>query len=310
MKRYNVSPNLLVLLLLGASPPLISEGISEKSGNRYWEIGYALSKDFLIKPENLTVEISGLVSNSRVPSHSRPIKVEHILASNSKDIVYKIIDSHDPATECSEIASSELRTEKDGSQTLVIRLEHCHLVYGPHDPLLAQRSFALIQNGKRVEFTLNMTEPTKFKPPKRLWPPNGDPPPERRDIRFFVSAPDSLLLDANAVGEQSYRYRELQVKYSTKLKLSFWYYATKDVDDECHARVCQYRDGNSWKYLTDAQMEIVLEKRGKWTRVQKVFRTDDQATSLTLEFRMMGDNGCVWIDDVDISPLKEEGDRL
>ena len=56
--------------------------------------------------------------------------------------------------------------------------------------------------------------------PKPTWPA---PPEDRLDTRYFISAPDSLHLEAHVAGNQSYKIQETPIRYATKYRLSFWY---------------------------------------------------------------------------------------
>ena len=44
---------------------------------------------------------------------------------------------------------------------------------------------------------------------------------------------------------------------------------------------------------------------GRWTRVERVFATDAEATTLALDFRIASDSdvGEMWIDDVSLEPV-------
>ena len=56
--------------------------------------------------------------------------------------------------------------------------------------------------------------------PRFSW---SEPPEERRDTRHAVSGPDSLHLEAHVPGHQYYRYVDRPVRYSTPMRLRFWY---------------------------------------------------------------------------------------
>jgi hypothetical protein len=58
--------------------------------------------------------------------------------------------------------------------------------------------------------------------------------------------------------------------------------------------------------LSDGDHEQTLTVVGRWTRVERIFRTEPEATTLTLEFRLSGDIGEVWIDNVQLEALDEE----
>ena len=55
----------------------------------------------------------------------------------------------------------------------------------------------------------------------------------------------------------------------------------------------------------DAGFEKCLKTVGRWTKVEHVFTTDAEATTLALDFRIAGDTdiGEMWIDDVSLEPV-------
>ena len=57
--------------------------------------------------------------------------------------------------------------------------------------------------------------------------------------------------------------------------------------------------------LNDAGFEKGLDVVGRWTKVEHVFTTDAEATTLALDFRIAGDTdiGEMWIDDVSLEPV-------
>ena len=44
---------------------------------------------------------------------------------------------------------------------------------------------------------------------------------------------------------------------------------------------------------------------GRWTKVERIIQTDPEATVVTLEFKIFGENevGEMWIDDVSLEPV-------
>jgi hypothetical protein len=141
------------------------------------------------------------------------------------------------------------------------------------------------------------------------WPAPGDPPPDRLDARIFVSAPDSLHLEAHVPGNQLYRFKECPVRYATRMRLRYWYLIAPGTQGECKARIVQYRDApNLFRILSEGDIDQTLTTVGRWVKVDRVLLTEPEATSLTLEFRLSGDIGEMWIDDVSIEPLDDQSE--
>ena len=181
-------------------------------------------------------------------------------------------------------------------------------LYGPHDPLLGPRALDLALGSARLKDTLPLDRETRLpRCAATLWPVPGDPPADRLDSRVFVSAPNSLHLEAHVPGNQSYRFKDCPVKYGTRMRLRYWYLIAPGTEGETKARIVQYKDApTAWKILNDGDIDQPLTTVGRWVKVERVFRTEAEATSLTLEFRVSGDVGEVWIDDVSLEPVEDE----
>ncbi len=57
--------------------------------------------------------------------------------------------------------------------------------------------------------------------------------------------------------------------------------------------------------LDGGGFEQCLKTVGRWTKVERIIQTDCEATTLTLEFKIVGetDVGEMWIDDVSLEPV-------
>ena len=118
--------------------------------------------------------------------------------------------------------------------------------------------------------------------------------------------PTACTSKRTSPGNQYYRFPERPVRYGTKMRLRFWYLIAAGTEGECRARVAQYKDTpTAWKVLTDGAHEEVLTTVGRWVKVERVFRTECEATTLALDFRISGgaEVGEMWIDDVSLEPV-------
>ncbi len=125
-----------------------------------------------------------------------------------------------------------------------------------------------------------------------------------------LSGPDSLHLESHVPGHHYYRYPDRPVRYGTPMRLRFSYLIAAGTEGECGVRVAQYKDTpTSWRMLNHAGFEKCLNVVGRWTRVERVFTTDVEATTLALDFRIAGDSdvGEMWIDDVSLEPVGGDG---
>ena len=184
-----------------------------------------------------------------------------------------------------------------------LRLEHQHILYGDYDPLLAVRTVELTLGAATVRDVVPLDREQYLAQPKFTWP---EPPEERRDTRHAVSGPDSLHLEAHVPGHQYYRYPDRPVRYGTKMRLRFWYLIAAGTEGECRVRVAQYKDTpTSWRMLHGGGFEQCLKTVGRWTKVEHIFQTEAEATTLALDFKIAGDTdiGEMWIDDVSLEPM-------
>lgn len=118
--------------------------------------------------------------------------------------------------------------------------------------------------------------------------------------------PDSLHLEAHVPGHQSYRYPERPVRYNTKMRLRFWYLVAAGTEGECHVRVAQFKETPiSFRTLNSGGFEECLKTIGRWTKVDRIIQTECEATTLTLEFKIVSETevGELWIDDVNMEPM-------
>ena len=182
-----------------------------------------------------------------------------------------------------------------------LRFEHQHIIYGDYDPLLGRRDLELRLGSTLFRDALPLHREQHQAMPRDTWP---EPPDDRRDRRFAVAGPDSLHLDADFPGNNYFRFPERKVRYSTPMRLRFWYRVAPGTEGELHARVAQYRvSPESYKPLPDGAMDIPLTIIGHWVRFEKVFRTESEATELALDFRISPcDTGEAWIDAVTLEP--------
>jgi hypothetical protein len=184
-----------------------------------------------------------------------------------------------------------------------LRLEHQHVLYGDYDPLLAIREVELSLGGATIRDLVPLDREQYLTQPKATWP---EPSEDRRDTRHSVTGPDSLHLEAHVPGHHYYRFPDRPVRYGTKMRLRFWYLVAAGTEGEGRARIAQYKDTpTSWRLLNSAGFERCLTTVGRWTKVEYLFTTDAEATTLALDFRIAGDGdiGEMWVDDVGLEPV-------
>lgn len=303
-----------------------------------WQVDYRLRHEgptvIVATPDEIQAKVEGWVSNSRVADHAVPRRSTHAISNESgwstiSDVITSSDESHrcrervavqvwasdDPAgppvtdakpSEPAEGPAQPLLNLTPGAIVRVrLRFEHLHSLYGAYDPLLSQRSVELHLGAAVLRNLVPMDREQYLAMPASAWPP---PPEDRRDTRHFISGPDSLHLEAHIPGNEHYKFADRPVRYATKMRLKYAYLIASGTDGGCRVRITQFKDTpTSYRPLYDAAQEERLTKVGRWVKVERVFRTDPEATALALEFRICDPNdsqvGEVWIDDISLEPV-------
>jgi len=313
---------------------LLERSVSQDQGG--WQVDYRLryqgNTDVVVTPQEIQAKVEGWVSNSRIASHAVP-RFSTLVVSGTSGLsaTTDVIATFDEARRCRErvvlqvwngdesssppdpISKAVVRAvdvEKQPKLSFAsgavvrvrLRFEHQHFLYGDYDPLLGRRNVELQLGAAVLRDTLPMDAEQYMAQPKLTWP---TPPEERRDTHHYVSAPDSLHLEAHVPGNQNYRFPDRPIRYSTKMRLRYWYLIASGTEGECRARIAQYKDTPTvWKVLTEGAHEETLTTVGRWVSVERIFRTEPDATTLALDFRISGaDIGEMWIDDVSLEPV-------
>jgi hypothetical protein len=312
----------------------------------YWRVEYRLrnrgTTPLDVNPATVSADLVGLVSNSRVPTHAHPKRVAHGFAGTDAAVApffestVVLIASADEAGLCRERATLELlpddrrepgcdevknadnlaevpptlapfRLEPGECMIVRLRLEHQHFLTGPFDPLLGIREFTLRVGPAtfRDELPLDHQHCEVF--PTTTW---GALPADRLDPRLFVSPPDSLYLAAHRPGHHGYDFPERPVRYDTPMRLSFWYLIAPGSSAKCSAEIKQYRDApRSYRVLSQGRIDQPLCETGHWVHVERIIRTDPEATTLRLRFLVDSDidSGEMWVDDISLEALADRG---
>jgi hypothetical protein len=293
-----------------------------------WQIDYCLrydgSKALVLAPAEVGARVEGWLSNSRVAVHANPRRSECTIANGGPMATAEVIASPEEALRCRERAVLRVWAGKPGDATpargadpeppatvtvepggllrVRLRLEHQHCLYGDYDPLLGRRELELRLGSDTVRDNLPLDREQYLAQPKDTWP---EPADDHKDNRHFMSAPDSLLLEAGVPGNQYFRFPERKVRYSSRMRLRFWYMIAPGTEGEFKARIAQYRESpNAWKVLSDGGSEHTLKTVGRWVKFEKIIKTESEATTLALDFRIANaEVGEVWVDDVTLEPI-------
>ena len=94
------------------------------------------------------------------------------------------------------------------------------------------------------------------------------------------------------------------------MRLRFWYLIAAGTEGDCKVGVAQCKDTPlSYRRLSSGGFEQCLSIVGRWTKVERMIQTESEATTLTLEFKIVGETevGEMWIDDVSLEPVGCDG---
>ncbi len=305
------------------------------------EVKNVSQEPVLVNPKNLkTIVTATTLSNSRVPGHRAPLDRRIALVSpinNTAEV--EMIRNWDEDKRCAlqlgltvwaicditqqpaQIIGKKIVVAQNGTPIEVpdllpqfvllpeavcvfrFELKHNHVVFGDYELLLGTYAFVMEGEGLAYENTFHQKTARDVQP-RVSWP---EPPCDRLDARFFITGPNSLHLEAHIPGNGHYRFPERPVRYGTRMRLRYWYMIAPGSEGECRARIAQYKETpTTWKVLSDGCKEEHLTVVGRWVRVETYFRTEPDATTLALDFRVAGaDVGEMWIDDVELEPLDD-----
>lgn len=294
----------IAVLFMAMLPPpgIIARVVTQDGGS--WIIDYriGLRPGENVVPAAVKVGVDGWVSNSRVPGHSIP-HLSSLSLLNGPNVAASAFVIKAPASQlCRERLTCTVRPG-DGFVDLRLKLDHDHSIYSTYDPLLGVRTVTIAVAGSTFRDVIPLDHERR---PMAMKARLAEPPAERRDTRYFRSAPDSLHLAAHEPGQHFYRSPDVSVRHGTRMRLNFWYLIAAGTEGECRYRIAQYKDTpTSWRMLTDGCDEKPLKVIGHWTKVERIFTTESETTTLSLEFRVMSDTdiGEMWIDDVSLTPV-------
>jgi hypothetical protein len=302
---------------------LIRRTVSQDQGA--WVVDYQLrntgATGLIVTPQAIRATVESWVSNSRVSSHALPrfSRLELPGGAAAATCTSEVIAATEESQRCRERLTIAIWSEDGPSPDseavsavslapgakahLRVRLDHQHVLYGTYDPLLGIRTVEIDAGPIHLRDEVALDQEHDLAQAKGHW---DEPPTDRRDTRHFVSAPDSLHLEAHVPGHQYFRFGDRPVRYGTKMRLRFWYLIAAGTEGECRVRFDQFKDTpTSWRPLANSSYEQTLDAIGRWTKVEKIIRTDDEATTVALGFRVISETnvGELWIDDVTLEPL-------
>jgi hypothetical protein len=326
-----------------AGPPegqpwvLVHRAISQdRASGQVWQLDYTLRNAGALPvplgARDVSVQIESWVSNSTIAEHATPRRSTLSLAAlqrNPAECV--ILAPPDETGRCLERGSLGAWPSRSGdsppapaqaialrvvaplnltqlvvapaeSLHLRIRLEHVHFLYGPYEPLFGTRDVRLRLGSAAFLDHVKLEPCGRPASASVAWPP-FEPPPDRRDCETYLSPPDSLRLTSQTPGLGYYRHVG-PIRYDTRMRLGFWYLIAPGSQGRARLSITQRKQGPGlFETLPEGQHEVNLADVGSWTRVERVFRTEPEATTLTLEFCLIGEPIEVWIDDLELAAL-------
>jgi hypothetical protein len=309
---------------------LIDRHISQHHSR--WLVRYQLrhlgSETLVLSASDVQVRYEAALVNSSCRPHAVPHDCQaQWTLSQASQMLATVIDSANERQRCREritvalSAGPEPFDELPATKTaflpielapgqvfwLYFLFEHDHFLFGSYDPLLGRRQLELTLGPVRFRDLIELnTERNPARPAVKL----SAPASERLDVRLYRSPPDSLYLAADVPGYQYFRFDDLPIRYGTRFRVSFWYLVARGSEGTCHARIMEYQDTPSAWHRLEGGFDELMTGQGHWQRFERVFQSRDDATTVALDFRIVGANmGELWIDDVKVEPLYAESGR-
>jgi len=288
-----------------------------------WIVDYRIRNEsgsgIVIVPSELEAKSEGWVSNSRVVGHAVPRLAVATFRPDQKDSgIAEVIQSADDAPVCRERLGLSIQADDaplpsssaspqtlnpislapGASGLLRLRYEHDHAPSGAYDPLLGKRTLALRIGGETFHDVVPLDREEYLAQPRYEWP---EIPEDRRDTSQFVSAPDSLHLEADSPDSRVYRFPDRPARYGSRMRLSFWYLIAKGTLGECRVRLTQ----SNARSLRGGGFDEELTTVGRWTKVEWLVPIEYDAVTIGLDFRITSEAGVgeMWIDDVSLDPI-------
>lgn len=294
--------------------------------NSRWFVRYQLrydgGVDLALNAGDIALDYLATLANSACKPHAIPRRCElHLALADSTQAHSTVIAQSNDRARCRErlaigfstgtepldeppsnkAAYLPLELSRGQVFWLYFNFEHDHFLYGAYDPLLGVRTIELTLGPARFRDTIELkSELNPARPRVRL----SNPATERLDSHQFRTAPDSLYLAADIPGYQYFRFDDIPVRYGTPIRVSFWYLVAVGTEGTCHIRMMEYQDTpNAWQRL-DGGFDSTLTGQGRWKRFEQTFTVRDDATTIALDFRILGANvGELWIDDMQVEAL-------
>lgn len=297
---------MLSLVLCALLGPVVTEHDAVQVGGS-WQVTFRIYEHdavpvFKSSPQ-VSLQLQGELSNSRVPGHSVPVRfqLEGAYPKETAGLFRVPLRDKECQLEVAVDAPQLCTSIKGPFHQFQVRLGHLHNVYGDVDPLFGRIQVKGQLYGRDFQDTLTFEPTALFHPSTAAWQCF---PEDRQDKSFFYSAPDSLLL-SRAASQAYYRFPEQRVRYSTRMRLRFRYLIAPGTLCPCMARLQQYVDTpSSWRVVPDGEFQEELKSIGRWTQYTHVFTTTATTTTIALDIRLTGDEdvGDCWIDDVELTP--------
>jgi hypothetical protein len=178
--------------------------------------------------------------------------------------------------------------------TVIIRgnmiiVEHLDDEFGELYPF--EGTFNLVVDGKTYNFNLKETHMATKNPVFNI-------NPENYDTLFFVSKPNSIILerlDSIGIYEGAIYTGLVSCRLGTKVEVSFLYYSDINSDFSINLSQLYYKKNSSYAF---SKILIKTDRAACWKRFRKVITLDPTSISFTITIKVDGSENRVWLDNL------------
>lgn len=271
---------LFAMLLVGVIPISTPRVTVQQEGGT-WKMTFQSSS------VPLAAIVDGDVSNSRLPGFSHPVVSVATWPIQSR-LVWPF----------RHVMRENLNLKWDRGYTL--SLSHNYTHNAQFEPMLGNRFLSAKCDKTFVMAFVDLSMADNQTPDFELAPV----PEDYVDTQQFLTAPSSMVLDCETVG--SFRFPEVPVRSNERYRVTFRYRALNG-SPPLRFTMTQYHEGDvGWIVLHESYIDQEIRQSTLWRTHEMTVKINPKANTMALSFRMIGDFGTCWIDDIKVEPFHSQ----
>lgn len=279
------------------------------------------SKTELISTQVLIKSV-GYLSNSCLTGHGVPLLYETYCPSSTKD--GSQVETADTCWESISVSfkyksvvyivrkSISFYVDPGDQVVLIVNFKHNHFLQGKYHPLFGKRLISLWVNGWCGAYN-HYSSPDNFIRSKIF--NRSQFPADVSSTTYTTDGSPSLWLFSHAPDILSYRVDNIQVRYGSLVRVSFFYLVAEGSISKPVVDIQQFKSGpgSSWSQAPELDQSFVLlskKKSQQWERFDRIIKIGNSTTDMTVRFRLMSGDfnlvpGEIWISQLVVSELED-----